>query len=426
MASTTTCDADSKCAHDKWKDKPKYTRLLICQSPNCDKHFHAGCIGYEKKSESEIKNLFFLCTKCTEYVTQTNQMVESLINSAMTNLKESIYEEIRNAKKDIMEVIRTEISSFKSEMEDRLHLVSINNNETTTGGSKHLQIPLLEQEMIQTTLNTSSDNDTAIQVDAPTTEEVIQQDATEDADKAPGILEIQTNVLTTEEEIDQDIEKIKIVCKEWFLSGVEAYLNIDQIKNILQDNKVCTYGIQLEEQEGSFVKRKFVRVVSKNNTALARLLTTFRDSTLGSKWNLRATRPQLRILKRENNTKTECSIRLSNRAEFERENPRYWNNRSQNDPRQNPLQPKNCYGTLHRAPPWQQPNIASSYLNNPQPLLQTCPPLTPSSQLHPSYASALQTGLVASHQLPYTQNQQMSQIVTALKGLKQIFAEFQV
>lgn len=391
MSAVSACNASVKCVYEKFKEKPKYCRILECQSPGCEKTFHAGCIGYERKSDADLNNLYFLCTKCSDYISQTTQMIEIALNNAITKLKKEIYDEIVFAKKEIIEAVVSKNSNEKNE--DVAAKIS--------GVIDKLAIMEAHKEQI-------------IEPQLPETEADISKNDAQELENLQQPSITTQEVLTTEDEINNDVEKTKVICKEWFLSGVEAYLSIDQIMQILKRNNVNTYGVRLDEQQGSFVKRKYLRIQTKNNTALSRLLTSFRESKLGSQWNLRTTRPRPPVYSK----KGEYSQKPTNRAEYEALRPRPWQRNSEVQ------SAKNYQDTAQTTPPWQHMRDVDIKANpNSQ---QICCPLTPSSLLHPSYASALQTGLVASHQLPYTQNQQMSQIVTALKGLKQIFAEFQV
>lgn len=107
----------------------KDIRLVSCIQPQCNKQFHACCIGWQKKSAQEFNECSknFLCNACASYVSAIAShiavIVKGDIDSKLTNL-ESKFAILESKINDEFDSLNSKLSSLKQDTEMKISKVS--------------------------------------------------------------------------------------------------------------------------------------------------------------------------------------------------------------------------------------------------------------------------------------------------------------
>lgn len=242
------CALLNECVSDKVKDKRR-TRVIACNGPGCNKTFHAACIGFDSKTDAEIKDLFFLCTRCDEYLRHTTNCIAGKLFDKLSPLIKRI------------EVIEATLASNTVNL---CHDVVLTNDsdDSNNHGVNNVDHDVNDDRASNIVIETIADK--------PVIVTRMSQEASHNT------------------------------CEPLYLCGVETNLSTDDVAFILNDDGVITDGIVFEKPEGSFKRKRFFVASSSNPRSLFYLKQTFIHSKLNGTWFLCDKAPKPRHLQDTN------------------------------------------------------------------------------------------------------------------------------
>lgn len=170
----SSCFAEPCIINEKTKEREK--RTVSCNSPGCQKVFHATCIGHGRTSDKELNNLFFECLKCGTFLNYSAEIArksfmtdfDNKLQDLRTSIDKALDEKIRLESDRIMHETRklceavakqcdekityiqkqvTDVDALRSEFQSlKLSLMKDTDNLTNTCGSMQSHIRALELE----------------------------------------------------------------------------------------------------------------------------------------------------------------------------------------------------------------------------------------------------------------------------------------
>lgn len=284
-----TCNADP-CYSDKIKEKEK--RIIKCSSPGCHKQFHVGCVGHGKCSDKELKNLFFVCSRCEMYLNYSADIarksfmdeLEARLDTFKKDLFLSIDNKIREEKEKIIQHNESLALSLKTDIEE-----SLNELKKQTTEANDFALALIK------------DNEQNI------------RKISKDQKRAPN----NPDICETESASLPNVHHL-------YLASIDVSDTNNDIAFLLKENKLDLTDVTILSARGSFKKKKYVIVSFLNREQLLRFKMSYMNCMLAKTWYL-LDKPPLSPDERKTKQSTTTISYRQNKSQVNRTNKQHFN-----------------------------------------------------------------------------------------------------
>jgi len=251
--------------------------FISCHVPGCNRQFHVKCVGFNKTTKEKYK-YSFVCTRCNNFLHTLRSIISEEISNQFNRMANCdstrpACSEQCDTKSDMILKNHDDTKNGNSEAGTKDSTADTGKSDAATGNSMNSVSDNGE------TLN--NDNDTGRSVD-----DVCDSAEAENSDHVTvnsvdganeifgGVMDVAGDCGGSTQDKEEKVSHLVLSTikanndlnitnsvKPFYLCHIEKELTLEDVKLILEDNKIKFDKLNMSEIEGDFTSRKYIKII---------------------------------------------------------------------------------------------------------------------------------------------------------------------